>query len=161
MTTQVIHPFFTMKTKTETEQTKTEQTKTEQTLTISFTLPLVSLAEATKTSPEWLIEHQEILSDYMRGYWVFENELDNSHIDMLTQAVEEVKGVSDEDEEDDAELVRFKNDKALRMMAEREAGKCCGCDKVVHDEDDYGNNADVSDTCCKECWEKHIQEEDD
>jgi hypothetical protein len=58
---------------------------------ISFTLPLASLAEATNTSPEWLIEHQADLSDYIRGYWVYEDDIDHDNLGMLTQAVEDVK----------------------------------------------------------------------
>lgn len=38
---------------------------------------------------------------------------------------------------------------------------CCGCDRPMEGEEDFGNNADVADTCCEECFNKHLAEQED
>ena len=45
-----------------------------------------------------------------------------------------------------------------QWYSEELANSCCGCDKRVNEGEDYGNNADVADVCCKECWDKYLQE---
>lgn len=58
----------------------------------------------------------------------------------------------------------------LRQMAEAHPWEmrvaldglvCCGCDRPMEGEKDFGNNADVADTCCEECFNKHLAEQDE
>jgi hypothetical protein len=32
---------------------------------------------------------------------------------------------------------------------------CCGCGCDMEGAEDFGNNADVADTCCEACWDAH------
>ena len=39
-----------------------------------------------------------------------------------------------------------------------EEATCCGCGIVIkNDEDDFGNNATIGETCCKECYVKETK----
>lgn len=44
----------------------------------------------------------------------------------------------------------------MNAQTNQMSSECCGCGTQVLDTEDFGNNADVSETCCKACFEAEL-----